>query len=128
MLRNPMNRTRTRRLVGLAAAATASVMLAACSGAAAGDQPAGNKDASITVAAGDIIAKNFNPFSATALQPTLGVIYEPLDLYNFPQQSDPTPIPAPDFSWTAAGTELTIKLRHGVKWNDGQLFTAKDVA
>lgn len=127
MLRNPTNRTRTRRLVSAAAVTATALLLGACSGAANGGQPAA-KDASITVAAGDITTKNFNPFSSTALQPTLGVIYEPLYWYNFAKQSDPTPILATGYSWNAAGTELTIKLRHGVKWNDGQPFTAKDVA
>ncbi|WP_410785726.1 ABC transporter substrate-binding protein [Kribbella sp. C-35] len=128
MLRNPTNRPRVRRLVSAAAAATATaLLLAACNGAAAGNQTA-NKDASITVAAGDITTENFNPFSSTALQPTLGVIYEPLYWYNFAKQSDPTPVLASGFSWNAAGTELTIKTRHDVKWNDGQPFTAKDVA
>ena len=128
MLRNPTNRTRTRRLVSVAATATATaLLLGACSSTATGNQAAA-KDASITVAAGDITAKNFNPFSTTALQPTLGVIYEPLYWYNFAKQSDPTPVLATGYSWNAAGTELTIKLRPGVKWNDGQPFTAKDVA
>ncbi|WP_327637839.1 ABC transporter substrate-binding protein [Kribbella sp. NBC_00482] len=129
MLRNPTNRPRVRRLVSAVAAATATaLLLAACDGAAAGNQTAANKDASITVAAGDITTENFNPFSSTALQPTLGVIYEPLYWYNFAKQSDPTPVLASGFSWNAAGTELTIKIRHDVKWNDGQPFTAKDVA
>jgi len=117
-----------RRLVSAAATVTAAALvLGACSGAATGGQ-ATAKDASITVAAGDITAKNFNPFSTTALQPTLGVIYEPLYWYNFAKQSEPTPVLATGYSWNAAGTELTIKLRHDVKWNDGQPFTAKDVA
>src|SRR3954471_6873827 len=125
MLRNSTNRPRLRRLVSAVAAVTATALtLGACSGAATGGGQATAKDASITVAAGDITAKNFNPFSATALQPTLGVIYEPLYWYNFAKQSDPTPILATGYSWNAAGTELTIKLRHGVKWNDGQPFTA----
>ncbi|WP_328998250.1 ABC transporter substrate-binding protein [Kribbella sp. NBC_00709] len=130
MFRNSTNRLRTRRLVSVAAAATTTaLLLGACSnaGTGAGNQAA-TKDASITVAAGDITAKNFNPFSTTALQPTLGVIYEPLYWYNFAKQSEPTPVLATGYSWNPAGTELTIKLRPGVKWNDGQPFTAKDVA
>jgi peptide/nickel transport system substrate-binding protein len=34
---------------------------------------------------------------------------------------------AESWSWNEAGTELTFKLRHGVKWHDGQPLTAKDV-
>jgi peptide/nickel transport system substrate-binding protein len=103
-----------------------ALVIAGCSGAAG--KETGGKDASVTVAAGAITTKNFNPFSTTALQPTLGVIYEPLYWYNFAKQSDPTPVLATGFSWNAAGTELTITTRHDVKWNDGQPFTAKDVA
>src|SRR5690349_24955448 len=99
MLRNSTNRPRLRRLVSAVAAVTATALtLGACSGAATGGQ-ATAKDASITVAAGDITAKNFNPFSSTALQPTLGVIYEPLYWYNFAKQSEATPVLATGYSW-----------------------------
>src|SRR5258708_3346206 len=34
---------------------------------------------------------------------------------------------AQSWSWNDDGTELTFRLRQGVKWHDGQPFTAKDV-
>ena len=34
---------------------------------------------------------------------------------------------AASWSWNEEGTELTFTLRHGVKWHDGQPFTAADV-
>src|ERR1700686_3838464 len=34
---------------------------------------------------------------------------------------------AESWSWDAAKTALTFKLRHGVKWHDGKPFTAADV-
>ena len=34
---------------------------------------------------------------------------------------------ATSWSWNEDGTELTMPLRHGVKWHDGQPFTATDV-
>ena len=34
---------------------------------------------------------------------------------------------AESWSWNSNGTELTFKLRHGVKWHDGKPFTAADV-
>jgi peptide/nickel transport system substrate-binding protein len=34
---------------------------------------------------------------------------------------------AESWSWDATNTRLSFKLRHGVKWHDGQPFTARDV-
>ena len=34
---------------------------------------------------------------------------------------------ATSWSWNEEGTELTLPLRQGVKWQDSRLFTAKDV-
>src|SRR5215467_4310052 len=34
---------------------------------------------------------------------------------------------ATEWSWNEEGTELTFKLRHGIKFHDGKLFTAADV-
>ncbi len=46
-----------------------------------------------------------------------------------PQNSMDTIVPelATSWSWSADKTQLTFKLRQGVKWHDGQPFTAKDV-
>jgi peptide/nickel transport system substrate-binding protein len=34
---------------------------------------------------------------------------------------------ATSWTWYEDGTELTFRLRHGVKWHDGRPFTANDV-
>jgi len=46
-----------------------------------------------------------------------------------PQNSLQSIVPelATGWSWNEDGTELTFRLREGVKWHDGQPFTAKDV-
>ena len=53
------------------------------------------------------------------------VVFDPAK----PHESLATVIPdlAESWSWDATNTRLTFKLRHGVKWHDGQPFTAKDV-
>jgi len=74
------------------------------------------------------IAENFNPFSPTFLQPTDGVIYEPLFYYNLASTAAPKPELGTTYKWNSDGTRLTITTRAGVKWTDGQPFTAADVA
>src|SRR5450830_896899 len=46
-----------------------------------------------------------------------------------PQNSMGTIVPelATSWAWSADNQKLTFKLREGVKWHDGQPFTAKDV-
>ncbi len=46
-----------------------------------------------------------------------------------PQNSPKSIVPdlATSWAWNEEGTELTLPLRHGVKWHDGKPFTAKDV-
>ena len=62
--------------------------------------------------------------------PMMGV-FNNLVLYkqDVPQNSLQSIVPdlAPDWAWSEDGTELTFRLRQGVKWHDGQPFTANDV-
>ena len=62
--------------------------------------------------------------------PTMGV-FNNLVIYDqdVPQNSLQLIIPdlAPSWSWSEDGTQLTFRLRDGVKWHDGRAFTAKDV-
>ncbi len=53
------------------------------------------------------------------------VVFDPAKLH----ESLDTVIPdlAESWSWDPTNTKLTFKLRQGVKWHDGQPFTAKDV-
>ena len=53
------------------------------------------------------------------------VMFEQQVAQNSPQSI--VPDLATEWSWNEEGTELTMPLRHGVKWHDGQPFTAKDV-
>ena len=119
---------RRRALAGaVALAAGVAVSLSGCSSpkAAAGSS-------SITLFNGAVgnLTENWNPLNNTgaALQPTLGVIYEPLFYYNIARAQKPVPELATASKWNADGTELTVTTRQGVKWTDGKAFSADDVA
>jgi peptide/nickel transport system substrate-binding protein len=53
------------------------------------------------------------------------VVFDPAKVH----ETVDTVIPdlAESWSWDSSSTKLTFKLRQGVKWHDGQPFTAKDV-
>ncbi|NAZ83895.1 ABC transporter substrate-binding protein [Kineococcus sp. R8] len=115
----------------LAAAATTALVLTSCSsGTSGGGEEGGSAKGSITIFNGSTgtLTRNFNPFSPSLLQPTLGVIYESLYYYNLAEAADPVPMLGTGYTWNADGTELTIKTRQGATWSDGKPFTAKDVA
>jgi peptide/nickel transport system substrate-binding protein len=119
---------RRRTRLGLAATGVAAVAALALSGCSASSSASASSSITIFNGATGTIAENWNPFSPSQLQPTLGVIYEPLYYYNLASTSKPKPELATGFSWNSAGTQLTITTRKGVKWSDGTAFSAKDVA
>src|SRR5712691_7530228 len=65
-----------------------------------------------------------------ALRPVMGV-FNNLVMYDqhVKQNSISSIVPdlASSWSWDEDGTRLTFKLHEGIKWHDGQPFTAKDV-
>jgi peptide/nickel transport system substrate-binding protein len=76
----------------------------------------------------------FNPYSATSTGGPGGVtaqgLYnEPLFIWNIlnPSQA-PYDMLGTGYTWSNGGKTLTITTRSGVKWNDGQPFSASDVA
>lgn len=128
---------RRRRRTVFTSIATAAVLvstLAACGSDS--EEPAGasntgalSPEATTLVAftgqAGDYQI-NFNPFSPSSIG-GLGAIFEPLFFVNKAKTADPLPLLGTETAWNEDGTELTITLRDGVKWQDGKPFTSKDV-
>ncbi|GLY06896.1 peptide ABC transporter substrate-binding protein [Actinoplanes sp. NBRC 101535] len=106
-----------------------ALTLTACSADDGGDKK-NAADSQITIFNGSTgtIVENWNPFSPTFLQPTNGLIYEPLYYYNFAAPAEPAPMLATAHSWSPDGKQLTITTREGVTWSDGTAFSAKDVA
>jgi peptide/nickel transport system substrate-binding protein len=73
------------------------------------------------------ILEEFSPSTVVPFMPVFNnlVVFDPL----VPQNSDKSIVPdlAESWSWNDDKTELTFKLRRGVKWHDGWAFTAADV-
>jgi len=57
----------------------------------------------------------------------LGLVYETLYFANV-NDGKYTPWLATGYTWNSDNTVLTLNIRQGVKWNDGQAFSADDVA
>ncbi|MER6948871.1 ABC transporter substrate-binding protein [Nonomuraea sp. NPDC000554] len=73
--------------------------------------------------------EDFNPFHLEGVNfGTSGMIYETLEFFNKLKPGEITPWLALKHEWSNDGKSLTFTLRQGVKWTDGQPFTADDVA
>jgi peptide/nickel transport system substrate-binding protein len=119
-----------RRATVLAVAAALGLLLTACSDGGGGGAGAGStgEDATLVVRGGDADFQiNFNPFSPSRIG-ALGTVYETLFFNNKAQVSEPVPLLGTEYSWNEDGTVLSVTLREGVKWSDGEPFTAEDVA
>lgn len=79
---------------------------------------------------GNTWTQNFNLFSptATAVTPGTAFFYEPLVRLNRVSAGQVMPYLAESWDFNDEGTELTFNLRKDVTWNDGEPFTAEDVA
>jgi len=74
--------------------------------------------------------ENYNPFSPTVLGSVQGMIYEPLFYFNnlAPLDTPAVPVLGESYKFNDAGTILTINVKKGVTWSDGQPLTIDDVA
>ncbi|MGI9822644.1 ABC transporter substrate-binding protein [Agromyces sp. Marseille-Q5079] len=122
---------RTKRSTALALAAGAAAVALAFTGCAPSSDDGGSSDSSaaLRVWAGSQtpITANFNPFAPTVLHAALGPIYETLFFYNKTADEAPTGLIGDSFEFNEDGTVITIKLKSGVTWSDGEAFTADDV-
>lgn len=73
--------------------------------------------------------RNFNPLleQSNTRWPSPAGIYEPMLIFNT-MKGEFVPWLAEKYEWSDGNKKLTFALRDGVKWSDGQPFTAKDVA
>ncbi|KQT51500.1 peptide ABC transporter substrate-binding protein [Devosia sp. Leaf420] len=72
--------------------------------------------------------RNFNPFSQTSARyTTQDFLYEPLVVFNRLQGNEPNYRLAESFELADDLMSITFTLRDGLKWSDGEDFTADDV-
>lgn len=122
--------TTRRALPALAMAGLLCASLAACggSGSSSGGSAGPNGVVTVTTGAANAFQADFNPFSPNDNDATNGMIYEPLYYFDTVDSSKVDPWLGTNYSWGKNGESLTFTLRQGVTWNDGQKFTAADVA
>jgi peptide/nickel transport system substrate-binding protein len=126
-----------RWLVALAAMCT---LLAACGGSSSSTS-SGTSTSSKVVSSGTVSGKlvvdnesgstwtcQFNPFNPAVTLVSFGWVYEPLEFVNILKTGSVTPWLATSSAWSNSYKTLTFTIRNGVKWSDGQPFSAADVA
>jgi peptide/nickel transport system substrate-binding protein len=113
------------RRLGIAAA-VAALALSGCTGEHA-TAPPGVLVVSVEQQSSWI--RNFNPLTtASAVRwPTLAGVYEPLYVFNS-VKSEFVPWLAVAYEWREENLVLRITTREGVKWSDGEPFSARDIA
>src|SRR5216683_1445241 len=124
-----------RIIKGLAAAAVLAMGIAGCSSSTSPKTTtpsAQGKPLVVVDNTGLTYTRSFNPYVSSSLGVSNNVtalIYEPLLMFNItaPTQA-PIPWLATTWAWSNGGKTLTLGIRQGVKWSDGQPLTAADVA
>ena len=125
-----------RYVKGIAAAMILGLGVAACSSSGhSGKSGSGStaKTTSITEEAvtGVTFTKNFNPFDVNSFASqvdTKSLLYEPLFEFDALKPGTIHPELGTKYAWSNGGKTLTVTLRQGVKFSDGQPFTSADAA
>ena len=109
-----------------------SMVLSACGASNTQTKQAGPPQPLIIVPnEGGNLVQNFNPFVAITggvnSEGEFGPIYETLLFFNRADGSI-HPWLAASYTFSSDATQITFKLHQGIKWSDGQSFTADDVA
>lgn len=124
--------SRTSRRIALTTAAGVSALSLALTGCSAGgdsDSADAASDRALRVWAGSQtpIEANFNPFAPTVLHGALGPIYEPLFFFNKTADTEPVGLIGESYEYNEDGTQITVTIKDGLKWSDGEALTADDV-
>ncbi len=132
-----------KRFRWLILVAAVAMLATACGGSSTSSSTSGSNTTSTVASTGKVGGKvvivnvsgstwtcQFNPFNSSVLGPgiTFALIYEPLEFVNILQSGNaPVPMLASSSQWSNGYKTLTFTIRSGVKWSDGQPFSAQDV-
>ena len=124
-----ITRTRSRLLksaVAVVAAVATMVPLSACGGTSTSSA---NKEIIINAPANatTALAENFNPYSSLCLDGVKGGLYEALFYVNAYGDGTLEPRIGTDYKVSDDAQSVTVTIRDGVKWSDGEDLTADDV-
>jgi peptide/nickel transport system substrate-binding protein len=115
-----MRRVRMSLLLLVVASVAAAVWAGSGSGASGTSVTISNEQ-------GTTWTCGFNPLNANLVSLSFGPVYEPLVYVNPLKSGATTPWLASAYAWSNHNKTLTFTIRSGVKWSDGQPFSAADV-
>lgn len=124
-----MHDNRWRKVLPLVAGAAALALALGGCAPSGGSTDAGERPIRIWSGHMTPITNNFSPFAVdTATHLTFGAIYEPLFFFNQLSAEEPVGLLGDSYEFSEDGTVLTIAIKPGLKWSDGEDLTAEDVA
>jgi peptide/nickel transport system substrate-binding protein len=101
-----------------------ALLVSACGG---GSSSATKHILTAICSVGGSYTENMSPFSPNVNCGVDGLVYENLEYVNGVSGKE-TPMLGTSYAWSNNNTTLTFQTRQGVKWSDGQAFSAADVA
>ena len=105
-----------------------TMVLAACGGTNQNNNQTPSKHIlKVATQSYDFAQSGFNPYNGHTNAGIQGLVYETLYFVNV-NGGQFTPMLASSYQWNSDNTKVTFTIRPNVKWNDGQAFTADDVA
>jgi peptide/nickel transport system substrate-binding protein len=114
----------------IASLAAVSLLAGACGGGTTGGSNTAQKSVGGVLTIDNESGKNwncdFNPYNGSVNGQSFGIIYETL-VYDNLLNDQKTNWLASSYQWGSDSKTLTFTIRSGVKWTDGQPFTADDV-